>query len=276
MENSDTKNGQHEIGNKAADGATNIQANTHAKSAKKSKKKAAQGKRKKWTLRQHWQRASQPKRLKWTVEGIGVIVGLLILANYIWGNLQTMWNFHIEHAPLVVHSKPPVLVQPFVCSPQNGYLFGNVVAASVKNIGNRTALRTYPLDLTTKFVPDQKTGKPIWDKIPIGKCDTKVGQLPETFPLEPGAERSPQIRDEAGSLPPIGSGDKVQLFKEECVYYSDEYGGIHATCDTYRLYVPDTDPRDSLDAVSGTPDFVCDGAPIKGYFSPIIGGHCQE
>jgi hypothetical protein len=101
MENDDIKKGQRQIGNESPSGAPDIQANADAEASKDANNKAAESKGKKWTLKQHWQRSSSAKRVKWIFEGIGGLIALLILANYVWQNLQTKWNFTTEHKPRI-------------------------------------------------------------------------------------------------------------------------------------------------------------------------------
>jgi len=100
-----------------------------------------------------------------------------------------------------------------------------------------------------------------------------MGKTPMDFPLPPGIEKSPQIRQSAMTLPPLNEGETVQFYVAECVYYSDDSGAKHGTCDTYRLNLPSSDP---LDKFGGSPSFTCDGTPKMGIFTESIGGHCQN
>lgn len=184
-------------------------------------------------------------------------------------------NKYVEQAqtPLVVNSRPPEFLQPFTCSPTTGLKTGNM-QITVKNIGNRKADDVFAMLLQIKIVPEKKTGNPLFDDIPKGDCDAKINPNPLEFTMAPGEEKRPQIR-QMGSMgmPPISDGDPVQLYAVNCIYYSDEYRHHHGTCDTYRLSFPSSEP---LDAINGTPTFVCDGRPKIARFQEALEGHCKK
>jgi len=230
------------------------------------------GKKKKWSLWRHWKSASRAKQAKWVAQGLLVASGVAGVAVYEWGNLQTKWNFVAEHKPIVIHSRDPELLQPIVCDPKVGFHSGNMVSA-IKNIGNATAYHVIPYVQLIKIIPERKTGNAIFDEVPVGDCKKSVSMKDLEFPLAQGVEVFPRMRQSAGTIPPVADGDRVQLYMSECVYYSDEYGQQHGTCDAYRLYLPS---NDALDRLSGSPSFVCDALPKTGKFGGALEGHCQE
>jgi len=291
MEDAGSKNGEDKVGKESSDGAADIQANTSAKASQKAHEQPTQRKGKKWTLRQHWQRASTAKRLKWAVEGIGVIVGLLILANYFWGNLQTMWNFRAEHAPLIVHSQPPKFLQSFKriplahirydtgkSFPHGDFQFGNIVK-TYKNIGNETAYDVSGMIFAEMIViPTKDSAKSISDQEPklAPKDCTTDWKLPGA-PLEPGGESSVVLLNGSASVPPeVQQGDSVFVEYKTCTTYADSAEGRHGTCDLYRLVTHDVQDLPRAYSVLGTPELPCDGVERTAEFVAVTGGHCQN
>lgn len=158
MKNENPQKGQQETDKQLAHGTADIQENPDTNVPSQSKKKTNQSKNKKWTLRQHWQRASAAKRFKWAIEGIGFIVGLLVLASYILGNLQTMWNFNAEHRPRLIFSRPPEVIGPINCEVTDKaiYLHTGAMRISVKNIKGSDAINAFVAGPEFKLVPEKK------------------------------------------------------------------------------------------------------------------------
>lgn len=250
--------------------------------SKQPKKASSRSKKtnndKKKSFRRSWQ--SSGPVAKWTLRAtaIGATAALLYFIAYIVVSCnqarQTEHIVQIEHAPLVIHSRPPELLMPFTCDPKEGLRTGNM-QSFVKNIGNATAYDVNPfLFNETKIVPEKKTGHASFDDPPVGDCGAPMDKTPMDFPLPPGIEKSPQIRQSVMTAHALnGEKETVQFYYAECVYYSDDSAVRHATCDTYRLYLPSSDP---LDRFGGTPIFACDGTPRTGKFTESIGGHCQK
>lgn len=222
-----------------------------------------------------WRASGPVRKLEVILLGITSIGGVGYLIAFIW---ISVWQTHKAQAPLVVHTHPPRFLQPFYCSRERGYSAGNSEGAAIKNIGNRTAFNVNPWVVDTlKFIPEEKhePGDKRFE-IPAEDCSARSIADKMSFPLSPGDERTPEFRQSAGTISAISAlwpGEKVQLYEAECVAYSDEYGASHETCDTYRFNVPSNDP---IDAISGTPVFLCDGRPVVGQFSEAIEGHCQQ
>ena len=75
------------------------------------------------------------------------------------------------------------------------------------------------------------------------------------------------------SLPKLDKAELVQFYFASCVFYWDDQGTQHATCDRYRLDLPSTNP---LDSILGSPSFMCDGQPKNGKFVSDLSGHCEN
>jgi hypothetical protein len=290
MEDDGTKDAQHEIGKKTPDGAANIRASTTTNASKKSEKQTAPSKSKRWTLRQHWQRASPAERTKWIFEGIGALIALLILANYVWQNLQIMWNFRAEHAPLIIHSRPPEFLQTYKCIPaeriqQNAgsIQFGQLQLGDIdiiyKNIGNGTAYDVgwFPFN-NWAVIPVKRTGIAIYDEgIQVTPKDCTHYFMVRGAPLEPGVEGTVHIASSGPTVPPqVKDGDLVRFEEEICTPYADRYGNRHETCDLYELSTRDVPNLQSAEKILGTANLPCDGVERTAHFEPLIAGHCQE
>ncbi len=74
-------------------------------------------------------------------------------------------------------------------------------------------------------------------------------------------------------IPASAVNATIQLYFANCIYYGDDYSVRHGTCDTYRLFLPDTNP---LNVFGDKADFVCDGKPKIGKFAWYPTGHCQK
>ncbi len=147
MKNGDPQNSQREIGKESPQAAPDIPANKHTKTSIKATKNAKQGKNNKWTLSQHWQRASSAKRFKWIAEGAGGLIALLVLGNYIWGNLQTESNFREARRPDIVITKFEIM-DPVSGKrrEQQEFQVGEPLEINVdfKNIGSTDAVKFMP------------------------------------------------------------------------------------------------------------------------------------
>jgi hypothetical protein len=270
MENEDTKNRQQQTADKLSTGTPKNKASKKTKKPENRDEKPKAKKKK--TLHEYWKSATAFKKLEISVLTIGAATGIAILGVYIWQTLEARWNAHAQRMPLVINSQGPQFLQPFVCDVKNGFHTGNIQRA-VKNIGNASAYHVMPYISTIKIVPEKKTGDAFIDELPHVNCRMEVKSNEMEMPLPPQREVFPQLRQMAGTIPPITKDDPIQLYWTSCVYYADEYGGNHGSCDTYRLMFPSTNP---LDAISGSPTFFCDATPRTGKFQDTISGHCQE
>jgi len=252
-------------------GKTNIrkkkaESGSGAKKSTQTKKSAP----KNW-----WRAASKFRRLEIILLGIGAAGAVLYLFAYIVVSVKQNAQVQMQHMPLVINSRPPEFLQPFICDTKNGFRAGNMQRFA-KNIGNASAYHVIPFMNMMKVIPEKRTGDALIDALPLVSCDMKIntGNTGEIeFPLAPGIEIRPQIRQSFASIPPLHTDDPVQLYVASCIYYADEYGGRHGTCDTYRVNFPSTNP---LDVLQGSPTFFCDATPHIGKFLGHTTGHCQQ
>jgi hypothetical protein len=274
MENDDTKNSKGETPADPSPVAPKKQTRKERSKANETSQKTH--KKEKHGLWRNWKALSRTRQVELSFLGLVAIGGIGYLIAYIcvsvWQGRQARAIAQMEHAPLVIHSRPPELLMPFTCDAKDGLRTGNM-QSFVKNIGNATAFDVNPFFGTRKIIPEKKRGQPFFDDPPVGDCGAKIDKTPMDFPLPPGVEKSPQLRQSVMTLPPLSDGETVQLYITECVYYSDDSAIKHGTCDTYRLFLPSSDP---LDRFGGSPSFFCDGVPKMGRFTESIGGHCQK
>jgi hypothetical protein len=99
MENDDTKKSKPETSSNLPPGTPETQATKKQRKASDSADKSKDNK--KWSLCRHWKSASRAKQVKWIFEGIGGFIALAVLCNYIWSNLQTVWNFRADQRPRI-------------------------------------------------------------------------------------------------------------------------------------------------------------------------------
>jgi len=195
-------------------------------------------------------------------KGIGYLIAYIDIST---------WQTRMENEPVVVHSLPPALLQPFTCDVEKGLSTGNMQLA-IKNIGKGRANDVFPHWMFMKVIPEKRRGDPFVDDPPAVDCSIKIKRA-EGFPLDVGVEMFPQIRQSVMSLPKLGKGEPVQLYFSNCVFYWDDQGTQHATCDRYRLDLPSSNP---LDRIIGSPSFMCDGQPKSGKFMSDLSGHCEN
>jgi len=276
MENEDTTNDESKT-------ATNLSPATSKKQTRKERSKANAASQKssekqKHTFWRNWNELSRTRQLELVLLGIVAMGGIGYLCVTIWGNLQTKWNFEASHKPIVVHNRPPELLQAFACFPGAGFSTGNMRIFS-KNIGNATADKSNDGFIQTRVVSESKTGHPILDEPPLitdDACRHRPNFDPSTdFSLPAGMQRSSDLRQSAG-MSTLGTylkkGAPVQFYIVPCIYYLDGDGQEHGTCDTYRLLIPSSEP---IDRLLGTPSIKCDGRQVTGHFYEAVTGHCQ-
>ncbi len=238
-------------------------SNTGTEKSKASQKKS---------FRRSWRAAGPVAKLTLIFTGVAAAAGIAYVGVTIWQTIQAKWAVQIEHAPNVINSRPPELLQPMVCDRKSGLHTGNM-QTFVKNVGNLRAINVNPYFVITKIVPEKKTGNAFVDDLPVGNCSMKPIMQEAAFNLAPGQETGAGIRQSAMTIPNLPEGTVFQFYFVSCVYYSDDYGSNHATCDTYRLNFPSSNP---LDVLGGSPSFICDSTPRMGRFFGAITGHCQN
>lgn len=271
MENEDTKDNHDDSTEELSASTSKVEAGK--KSGKTDKGKNEPGKQsKKWSLFRHWKTASRAKQISWIWKGIGGTVGIFVLLIYILQYQETVRSNHAQRMPLLINSTPPTLFQPFVCDVRNGIHTGNA-QFGVKNIGSGSATHVMPYGGTIQLVPEHKRGTDYIDKPLKPNCKSILNAQELETPLAPGQWINPQLRQVVAMIPMVTSNEPVQLYWVRCVYYSEEYGGKHSTCDTYRLMLPSTN---ELDSINGSPTFFCDTLPKKGTFQTTVGGSCHE
>jgi hypothetical protein len=222
---------------------------------------------------QRWRKTALHNKILAVVAIITAISGVVYVGTVIIQIILVERHRREDRRPLVVHNRPPRLLQPLTCDPEEKRVtFGNL-RFFIKNIGNDTAEQVFPFPGDVKLVPINKTGDARWDDPPAAHCDVvpKPSATP-LFSLIPGEDRVMQIRQGfITNLPFLRKGDMVQLYREDCVYYSDHDGTQHAFCDSYLFVVPSDDP---LDRLIGTTNFRCDGTPRSGEFRATLTGRC--
>jgi hypothetical protein len=224
------------------------------------------------SFRNSWRAASPVTKLGVIFGGLVAVSTTGYLGVTIWQTIQAKWAVQIEHAPLVINSRPPELLQPIVCDRKNGLHTGNL-QTFVKNVGNARAVNVIPYIFEMKLIPEKKTGNPFFDELPSGNCSMKPIMQEAVINLAPGQEMRPQIRQTVMTVPNLPEGTVFQLYYVSCIYYSDDYGNNRATCDPYRLNLPSSN---QLDILEGSPSFSCDALPKSGKFMGAITGHCQN
>jgi hypothetical protein len=233
-------------------------------------RKSQKGKKK--TFLQVWRSYSRVKQFEMVFAALAAagVVGYLIAYLVVSGQQNS--QAQKQHMPLLINSVAPTLLQPFVCDVKRGLHTGNI-ETGVQNLGTASAYHVMPFINMQKLVPEHKRGDPFFDALPEANCKLRPKAQELESPLAPGQQMRPQIRQMVATIPPITSDEPVQLYWVSCIYYGDEYGGYHSTCDTYRLMLPSDNP---LDLIHGSPSFFCDAIPKTGKFEPTVTGHCHE
>lgn len=224
-----------------------------------------------------WQHGSPLRKLEiilltlTAVGGIGYLSASVTLS--IWRNTWSRSIAELGHAPLIINSRPPELLRPFVCDQERHTLSMGNMQLFVKNVGNARAINVNPYISTTKLVPEKRTGNAFLNDLPYVNCDAEPKVPDTTINLAPGQELIPQKDQTAVSFVAFPDQTVFQLYFVSCIYYSDDHGSDHATCDTYRLDLSTDNP---LGALSGSPSFFCDQKPRIGRFVEAVRGHCRK
>lgn len=221
---------------------------------------------------QNWRAVSPMARLTLIVGVVLAIATVGYVCVTVWQTLQAKWVVQIEHAPLVINSRPPELFQPIICDAKEGLHTGNI-HTFIKNVGNGRALNVNPYRMSMKVVPAIKTGIAIIDDPPHVDCNVKQTNHDIALNLAPGQETGATIRQSGWNSAMLSEGPAYEVFFVSCIDYSDEYGNDHATCDTFLLSFQSSEP---LDALTGLPTFICDRTPKVAKFFGAATGNCQK
>jgi hypothetical protein len=211
---------------------------------------------------QSWEKAAQDK-------GFLAIVAVLVLSaaavlSVIAFKLRDARNEHHRltgQRPTVVNQHPPVLLQPFACDSGGGFRAGEM-RVLVKNVGDAKATNVTPT-LSLRVIAEQSVGVPDIDRIPRGNCRDTPIVVPAGTSLAAGEDASLRPRQSLLTLPPLPRGRPASLYSVSCIYYADETGANHASCDTYRFR-----------PATGTPTFLCDGTANSGTFDAALVANC--
>ena len=231
--------------------------------AQKGKKKGKRGTPKQKRETEYKKSFLRSWRATSAVTKLGIIFAGIVAAATVGYLLVAAWQaWTTRPLPLVINYRPPKLLQPFVCDPKQGLYTGNM-ELDAKNVGNARAVRANPMLMRMQIIPDKKTGDPFFDNLRPVNCAGKVQPSQSDVNFAVGQELFPEMRQGMHPfIPSLPEGAIVQFYLQNCIHYSDDYGGSHETCDTFRLMLPSKNP---LDALGGSPDFACDAAiPMNG------------
>jgi hypothetical protein len=175
-------------------------------------------------------------------------------------------QWHQEHRPHVVFSRPLEMLEPLTCEPATGRGTSRF-RVWVKNIGNEDAQSVLPIpDDQLIFETPKEHEIRIQDIISLNRsrCQSlNVANTTPGFPLHAGAEISV---DTPGSRASTAHPDnrRMQEFASLMVLYTEQDGARHQTIETERLILP-----------NGERSFVC-GQPIYGRFDIYPDGSCEN
>jgi hypothetical protein len=222
-----------------------------------------------------WKSASPITKLTVIFAGLAALSALAYVVVAIWQTVEVRLGRLAQHMPLVINSRPPEVLGGFTCDPKQGFRF-DAMRTYIKNIGDGRAIDMDSRYYEPKVIPaEHPTGNAFIDAVPQVDCTKKLNPVKDQsrITLAPGEVWRWDIAPLVGTFPQSLTGATLQMFFVSCAYYSDEYGGTHGTCDTYRLQFPNAD---FTSAFGRTPVFVCDGTTRTGEFFGTPGGHCQQ
>jgi hypothetical protein len=233
------------------------------------------GKKSFWkSFKRGWKSSEPTRKAEIVILAIGAIGAIGYLVAYIIVSVRQDRMVVLQHSPNVIFSRAPEFLQGFACDPNHAAINSGNMQVFVKNVGNAKAANVFIALGFNKVIPNRRRSDPFLNAIPVTDCKSKMSGGSSEFPLAIGEEKGLAIRQSMGaSTLQLDHGETVQVYSLWCVYYSAEFGNRHATCDTFRIFVPSDSP---LDRLSGTPEFMCDGVPRIGTFRPAPTGHCSE
>jgi hypothetical protein len=184
---------------------------------------------------------------------IAAALPVLILIGLTIRNLVIERRTAGERRPRVVNSRAPELTQPFVCDLSAGLHSGNL-QTYVRNVESGEASNVFQT-LALHVVPERKVNIPEFDEVPNGDCQTRPRVHYATKLLSSGRETMALLPEPKVAIPPLLAGEIARLYSVSCIYYSDNSGLNHGSCDTYRFRL-----------ANGNSYFICDGSPETGKF----------
>jgi hypothetical protein len=242
------------------------QDNKSGRGKKKPKRK------KKQSLKASWREASPVRKLEIIFLGLAAAAAFSYVGVAIWQNIQTKWLADRAHKPLIVHPRPPGF-QYVACTPTQQVNFGNIVTY-YKNIGDETAPGVNPPFGMVHVIPEKPPERYMRGRVTLHDSDCAGKGFFKPAPLEPGIEKSLEMRQSAETIPmDVKYGDAIQVEFPVCTYYTDKLGTHHGTCDLYRLGVFTKD-LPLIDKENGAASIPCDGIQYTGKFMAI--DHCQQ
>ena len=158
MENDDTKNSQDNTPDDILPIAPKKQTRKERSKATPTSDKSS--KQQKHSLWRNWNEASRTRQVELVFLGLVAIGGVGYLVAYIcisiWQGRQAKTIAQMEHAPLVIHPRPPQLLMPFTCDTKKNSLTTGNMQSFVRNIGNATAEGVNPFFGMQKIIPEKK------------------------------------------------------------------------------------------------------------------------
>jgi hypothetical protein len=275
VENGDTKDSQGETPSELSPGsAKNYARKESSKSNKPSQKPTKQKKHGLW---RNWKSQSRTRQVELIFLGLVATGGIGYLFAYItFSNSQgkaAIWGIQVQHRPVVAIIRPE-LQAPFTCDMSKGTVDFGEMRVIIQNFGNAYAKNVISFGPEEfKAVPETKFGDPMIDnpqKITEETCSRHVATgMPAdgpTFTIPPNTgQYAINLRQASAKAAILGKDTTIMLYAAPCVYYSDEYGIDHGTCDRFRFYLNGKDSS-----------FICTGKPMTGTFAADVGGHCSN
>ncbi|MGD0601628.1 MAG: hypothetical protein ABR988_17535 [Terriglobales bacterium] len=158
FENDDTKNSQDNTPDDILPIAPKKQTRKERSKASPTSDKSS--KQQKHSLWRNWNEASRTRQVELVFLGLVAIGGVGYLVAYIcisiWQGRQAKTIAQMEHAPLVIHPRPPQLLMPFTCDTKKNSLTTGNMQSFVRNIGNATAEGVNPFFGMQKIIPEKK------------------------------------------------------------------------------------------------------------------------
>lgn len=211
---------------------------------------------------QSWEKSTLDRRFR-----IFTIVLAVLAVPMIGAILYMARNVFIDRTatasrrPSINNSRAPELLQPFSCDLKSGMQVSQL-RTFLRNVGNADARTVIPT-VTLHLMPQRPVGNPAFDQLPNNDCKDKPFVPGASLLVAAGKDYVSTLMPPSVLMPPLLTGETVQLFAESCAYYSDAGGTDRSICDTYRF---------RLD--SGAEAFQCDGTPKSGKFDPASVTNC--
>jgi len=211
---------------------------------------------------QSWEKAAQDRKFLAiiAVVAIAAVAAFAAIAIRV-RDAYTEYRSALDRRPMLINQSPPALLQPLVCDARKG-LHTGAMRVFIKNIGTARATNIVP-SLVLRVVPEQNANVPDNGQIPRGNCRDRPLAAAARAPLAAGETDSPLLPQPVLKFPPFPPQRHVSLYGLSCIYYTDDAGANHASCDTYHLR-----------PAAGTPTFMCDGSAGSGTFVAALVASC--